>query len=113
MSHRNAIIAMLAIMSISALVGVFTVQVADAQLPSLSISERGVAVLNEELDFFAGASGVIAQTEVFGLTVDGSGVEFGGAQVPSLSVSERGVGVLTEVYSLKVDPSGGVIFDPR
>ncbi|MDQ3840853.1 MAG: hypothetical protein M3297_16495 [Thermoproteota archaeon] len=49
MDHQNAIVAMLAILSIAALVGVFTVQVADAQLPRLSVSAEGVGVQAEEL----------------------------------------------------------------
>jgi hypothetical protein len=59
MSHQNAIIAILAILSIAALVGVFTVQVADAQLPRLSV----------------GADGVRFQTEEFGVSADASGVQ--------------------------------------
>jgi hypothetical protein len=48
MNHQSAIMAMLAIMSIAALVGVFTVQVADAQLPQLSVSGQGVRLITEE-----------------------------------------------------------------
>jgi hypothetical protein len=114
MHHQTAIMAMLAITSIAALVGVFTVQVADAQLPSLSVSERGVGVLTEELDLSVGARGAIVQTEIFGVTADRSGVEIGSAdaQLPSLSVNERGVGVLTEVFSLRADPRSGVSIIP-
>lgn len=112
MYHQTAIMAMLAIMSIAALVGVFTVQVADAQLPSLSVGERGVSVLTEGVDLSVGARGAIVQTEVFGVTADRSGVEIGSAdaQLPSIVVSERGAGVLTEVFGLRVGPSGVSIF---
>jgi hypothetical protein len=66
----------LAILSIAALVGVFTVQVADAQVQ-------------------VGPRGVIVQTEVFGLTADRSDLEMGSAdaRLPSIAVNE-------------VDPSG-------
>jgi hypothetical protein len=56
MNHQNAIIAMLAILSIAALVGVFTVQVAAAELPRLSVSAQGVGLQTEE--FFLGADPV-------------------------------------------------------
>ncbi len=69
MNHQNAIIAILAIMSIAALVGVFTVQVADAQLPRLSVSTEGVGVQTEELFLNVGPeTGVIADTDEFSLT---------------------------------------------
>jgi hypothetical protein len=59
MNNQKAIIAMLAIMSIAALAGVFTVQVADAQIPFLDV----------------GADGVRFQTEEFGLSATPSGVQ--------------------------------------
>ena len=71
MKNQNAIIAMLAILSIAALVGAFTVQIADAQLPSLSVGTGGVEVESEE--FFLGAgpdfeNGVDLVTREFGLS---------------------------------------------
>jgi hypothetical protein len=59
MIHQNATIAMLAILSIAALVGVFTVQAADAQLPSLSVSRDGVGVETEEFGLSAEPGGVL------------------------------------------------------
>jgi hypothetical protein len=74
MNHQNAIIAMLAILSIAALVGVFTVQVADAQLPRLSVNTEGVGVQTEELFLDVGPeTGVIAETEEFDLTATPQG----------------------------------------
>ncbi len=77
MSHQNANIAMLAILSIlsiAALVGVFSVQVADAQLPRLSVSAEGVGVQAEELFLDVGPeTGVIAETEEFDLTATPQG----------------------------------------
>jgi hypothetical protein len=51
MIHQNAITAILAILSIAALAGVFTVQIADAQLPFLSVDDSGVGFQSEELRF--------------------------------------------------------------
>jgi hypothetical protein len=74
MNHQNAIIAMLAILSIAALVGVFTIQVADAQLPRLSVNTEGVGVQTEELFLDVGPeTGVIAETEEFDLTATPQG----------------------------------------
>jgi hypothetical protein len=72
MKNQNAIIAMLAIMSIAALAGVFSVQVADAQLPTLGVSPRGgVNVLSEELGRLSVSdTGVGLLTEEFFLGVD-------------------------------------------
>jgi hypothetical protein len=71
MINQNAIIAMLAILSMAAFVEVFTVQVAVAQLPSLSVGPRGVEIESEE--FFLGAgpdseNGVDLVTREFGLS---------------------------------------------
>ena len=69
MSHQNAIIAMLTILSIAALAGVFTVQVADAQLPRLDVSGQGVGVQTEEFILSAEPLGdVDVGTEEFLLT---------------------------------------------
>ena len=65
---------MLAILSIAALVGAFTVQVADAQLPFLSVGTDGVRFQTEEFDLSAEATGVQFFTDEFGLIADGSGV---------------------------------------
>jgi hypothetical protein len=73
MNHQSAIIAMLAILSIAALVA-FTVQVADAQLPFLSVGTDGVRFQTEEFDLSAEATGVQFFTDEFGLIADGSGV---------------------------------------
>ena len=74
MKNQNAIIAMLAILSMAALAGVFTVQVADAQLPRLSVSDRGVRVATEEFGLGADPlTGVRAITEDFALRADPRG----------------------------------------
>jgi hypothetical protein len=70
MIHQNAIIAMLAILSIAAVVGVFTVQVADAQLPRLSVSAEGVVAQTEEFGLIADTIGVGVATEEFILSAD-------------------------------------------
>jgi hypothetical protein len=74
MKNQNAIIAMLAILSMAALAGVFSVQVADAQLPFLSVNTEGVGVQTEELSLGVGPEGgVIADTEEFSLRADPQG----------------------------------------
>ncbi len=68
---------MLAILSIAALVGVFTVQVAGAQIPFLDVGARGVEVESEEFVLDAGPraeNGVQFNTREFGLGADPSGV---------------------------------------
>jgi hypothetical protein len=72
MIHRNATIAMLAIMSIAALAGVFTVQTVDAQLPSLSVGTGGVEAESEEFDLSVDTSiaDVDLGTEEFFLSAD-------------------------------------------
>ncbi len=113
MIHQNAILAMLVILSTAALAGVFTVQVADAQLPRLSVDASGVGVLTEELDLRADARGVVIfQTEEFGVTADRSGVEMGGPQEFSLGVRDSRVGVQTEEFRLLANPSGVEIRPP-
>jgi hypothetical protein len=70
MMHQNAITAILAILSIAALAGVFTVQIADAQLPSLSVGTGGVKVESEEFLLGAGPdfeNGVDLVAREFGL----------------------------------------------
>jgi Flp pilus assembly protein CpaB len=71
MKNQNAIIAMLAIMSIAALAGVFTVQIADAQLPSLSVGTGGVEIESEEFDLLGAGpdfeNGVDLVAREFGL----------------------------------------------
>jgi hypothetical protein len=95
MYHQNAIIAMLVIMSIAALTGVFTVQVADAQLPSLTVSARGVSVGTEEFGLNADAAGVQLRTEEFGLNADAAGVGF-----------------ITEEFGISANPVSGVNIRP-
>jgi hypothetical protein len=92
MSHQNAIIVMLAIISIAALAGVFSVQVADAQLPRLDVSGQGVRFQTEEFGVGAFSEGDVEfATEEFGLNAD-----------------TIGVGVVTEDIFLGIDPLGEV-----
>jgi hypothetical protein len=92
MIHQNAVIAMLAILSIAAFVGVFSVQVADAQIPQLSVSRDGVRF----------------QTEEFGVSADSEGdVEFATEEF-GLNADTIGVGVVTEDVFLGIDPLGEV-----
>jgi hypothetical protein len=99
MKNQSAIIAMLAILSIAALVGVFTVQVADAQLPRLSVGATGLEVETEEFDIFAGERGLGIVTEEFTL-------EAGPRAEPD------GVRLDTEEFGLSANPSG-IFLDPR
>ena len=101
---------MLAILSIAALAGVFTVQVADAQLPRLDVSGQGVRFQTEEFLLSADASGpspgVGAQTEEFGFIADTIGV---GVSTEDFVLSADPLGevdLLTEEFSLDADASG-------
>jgi hypothetical protein len=99
MMHQNAITAILAILSIAALAGVFTVQVADAQLPRLDVSGQGVGVQTEEFGLIADTRGVDVESEEFILSAEPLG----------------DVDVGTEEFLLTAGPraENGVLFDTR
>ena len=88
---------MFAILSMAALAGVFSVQVADAQLPNLSVNTEGVGVRTEELLLdVRPETGVRANTEEFDLGVD----------------PRSGVDADTEEFGLTATPQGSVSLIP-
>ncbi|MDQ3839378.1 MAG: hypothetical protein M3297_08925 [Thermoproteota archaeon] len=97
----------------------FTIQVADAQLPSLSVSTEGVLFNTREFGLRADPSGVFLDPRVADTQIPFLDVGTGGVEVESEEFdldagprAENGVDLTTREFRLSADP-GGVFLDPR